>query len=315
MDEKLIVSPSPHLRGGISTRSIMLDVIIALIPAGAFSVFLFGWRAFLVIAVSVSCSVVFEFLTLVVLKRRQSVGDLSAVVTGLLLAYNLPPTIPLWMAAIGAFVAIVIVKQLFGGIGQNFANPAITARIVLMVSFPAAMTTWLAPNAGTYGAVTTATPLALISSGDLSQLPTAWEMFIGIRGGCIGETSAVFLLLGGLYLMGRRVISPTVPVVFVGTVALLSFLLGRDPLYAVLSGGLLLGAIFMATDYTTSPLTRRGKIIFAVGCGVITTLIRVYASLPEGVSYSILLMNILTPLIERFTAPKPFGRERVKNEK
>lgn len=315
MEGKLIVSPSPHIREGASTRSIMLDVIIALLPAGAFSVFLFGWRAFLVIAVSVSCSVAFEFLTRVILKRPQSVGDLSAVVTGLLLAYNLPPAIPLWMAAVGAFVAIVIVKQLFGGIGQNFANPAITARIVLMVSYPAAMTTWLSPNAGTYGAATTATPLSMIASGDLSQLPTVWEMFIGIRGGCLGETSAVFLLLGGLYLIGRRVISPTIPVVFIGTVALLSFLLGRDPLYEVLSGGLLLGAVFMATDYTTSPLTGKGKIIFAAGCGVITILIRVYASLPEGVSYSILLMNILTPLIERVTAPNPFGRERVKREK
>ena len=316
----MIVAPSPHLKSGESTQKIMLDVIIALTPALVASVILFGLRALLIAAVCVSSCVVCEFVCRKVMKRENTIGDLSAVVTGMLLAFNLPVTINPLIAALGGVVAIVVVKQMFGGIGQNFVNPALTARIVLMVSFPAAMSTWVEPfyyrSGQPIDAMTTATPLTQIGvNGGQNALPDLLHMFTGIRAGCLGETCAVALLLGGIYLVARRVITPLIPLCYTGTVFVLSWLLGMDPVYAVLSGGLLLGAIFMATDYTTTPLTRSGKVIFALGCGIITVLIRRFGALPEGVSFSIILMNILVPHIERITRPRPFGEGGKRREK
>ncbi len=308
MENKLIVSSSPHLSGTVKTRNIMLDVIIALIPALIASVVYFGVRALIVVCVTVASCVIAEYICRKVMKRPVTIGDYSAVVTGMLLAFNLPVGIPLWIAAVGGIVAIVVVKQMFGGLGHNFANPAITARIILMTSFPVRMTTWVAPYSYiTLDTTATASPLALIESGNVAGLPTYTQMFLGERAGCLGETCILALIIGGVYLIARKVIAPTIPVVFIGTVFIMTALLGQDPLMQILSGGLFLGAIFMATDYVTSPLTTKGKVIYAIGCGVITTLIRLFGSLPEGVSFSILLMNILTPHIENLTAPKPFG--------
>ena len=226
---------------------------------------------------------------------------------------NLPVSISPIIAAFGGVIAIVVVKQMFGGIGQNFVNPALTARIILMNSFPAKMTAWTAPMDHSFSdAMTTATPLSLLAQGQTDQLPSYLNMLAGVRGGCLGETCAVALLVGGVYLIARKVISPVIPVCYLGTAALISLVAGRDVLLDLLSGGLLLGAIFMATDYVTSPINFKGRIVFAVGCGVITMLIRMFGALPEGVSFSIVLMNILVPLIERVTRPRPFGKERVK---
>ena len=308
---QLTVAASPHFRSGNSTAKIMLDVIIALCPALIAGVIVFGWRALLVVAVCILSCIVFEYLSRLVMKRDNTIGDLSAVVTGMLLAFNLPVTIPLWMAVIGCFIAIVIVKQLFGGIGQNFSNPAITARIVLMISFTTQMTHWVQPffyqNSGV-DAITTATPLTMIATPD--KLPSMLEMFLGAKGGCIGEVSGLALLIGGLYLVIKRVISPTVPLVFIGTVFVFSALFGAQPVYQLLSGGLMLGAIFMATDYSTSPITEWGKVIFGFGCGFITVMIRVFGSYPEGVSFSILFMNILVPYIDKATVSRPMGEKK-----
>ncbi len=306
--EKLIVSSSPHFNGGKTTQNIMLDVIIALTPAMIASVILFGFRAAVVILTCVAACVASEYLSRRVMKRTQTVGDLSCVVTGILLALNLPSTINPLIAIFGSVAAIVVVKQMFGGIGQNFVNPALTGRIILLNSFPSRMTHWVQPfdYAAGADAVTTATPLGILKEGG-GELPSYLDLFLGNTGGCLGETCALALLLGGIYLIVRRVISPVIPLTYLGTVAVLSFFMGRDPLFDLLSGGLLLGAIFMATDYTTSPLYFWGRVAFAFGCGLITMLIRQYGSLPEGVSYSIILMNILTPLIERYIKPRPFG--------
>ena len=306
----LIVSPSPHFRDKTTTATVMRDVIIALIPALVASVVLFGMRVLLVELVCVAACVLFEGLFNKVTGHRQTVGDLSAVVTGLLLSFNLPPQIPLYMAVIGCFVSIVIAKQLFGGIGNNFANPAILGRVVLLVSFSQAMTTWVVPQRADAGIelVSGATPLATIaatgSAGNLSYL----DMFLGLgKGGCIGEVCGFALLIGFAYLLIRKIITPTIPVAFIGTVLVFTLLLGQDPIAHLLTGGLLLGAIFMATDYSTSPVTESGKVIFGIGCGLLTVLIRVFGSYPEGVSFAILLMNILCPHIDRLTRTKPFG--------
>lgn len=309
MDGKLIVSSSPHISSPVKTRNIMLDVIIALIPALIASVYFFGPRALALVVVTVIACVVSEYISRKVMKRPQTIGDLSAVVTGMLLAFNYPATLPFWIAALGGVVAIVVVKQMFGGLGHNFANPAITARVILLTSFALRMTTWVAPHAwqGTVDATSTATPLALINSGATDELPTYAQMLIGERAGCLGETCIIGLLIGGIYLVVKKVISPIIPVCYIATVFVLSAVLGQDPVMQILSGGLFLGAIFMATDYVTSPITNKGKVIYAIGCGIITVLIRQFASLPEGVSYSILLMNILTPHIENATTPKTFG--------
>lgn len=312
MEENLIVSSSPHLNSGASTRKIMLDVILALVPAVIASVILFGPNALLLMAICVFSCVLLEYICRRVMKRDNTIGDLSAVVTGLLLAFNLPVTLNPLMAVFGAVVAIVVVKQMFGGIGQNFVNPALTGRIVLMVSFPAAMSNWVQPLAYLHenaDAMTTATPLALWKSGAVME-PNYLQALIGARAGCLGETCALALVLGGAYLMVRKVISPTIPLCYIGAVCVISLLAGRDVLLDLLSGGLLLGALFMATDYTTSPINFKGRIIFGIGCGVITMLIRMFGALPEGVSFSIILMNILVPLIERATRPHPFGKAK-----
>lgn len=329
MDKKLTVSASPHAHSSETTTGIMLDVIIALLPAAITSVIYFGYRALAVLATSIVSCVLFEFVSRKIMKRSNTLGDLSAVVTGIILAFNLPSTLPLWMVVIGAFIAIVIVKQMFGGIGQNFVNPAITARIILMSSFPLAMSTWTQPLVTRTGeAVTTASPLAslagitkeedIAAALNSANLPSIKDMFLGLRPGSMGEVCAVALLIGFAYLLIRKVVSPIIPTVFVGTVALFMFIVGKGNLefvaYELLSGGLLLGAIFMATDYTTSPINKKGKIIFAIGCGLITSVIRVYGILPEGVSFSIILMNIFVPHIENLTTPKPFGSEKKKKE-
>lgn len=321
---KLTVSASPHVRSSYTVPKIMLDVIIALVPSLIASVVLFGFRSLLITAVCVVSCVAFEYISRKIMKRDTTIGDLSAVVTGMLLAFNLPVSIPLWMCVVGCFFAIVVVKQFFGGIGQNFVNPAIGGRIVMLVSFASAMTDWTAPlewfKNGGIDAVSTATPLASLEAGcDMTALPSLLDMFLGIRGGCIGETCAVALLLGFVYLLIKKVIKPVIPVCFVGTVAVIMLIAGKGSfefmLYEVLSGGLLLGAIFMATDYATSPLTTKGKVVFAIGCGIVTAVIRLFANLPEGVSYSIIIMNILVPHIETITKPRPFGAEKEKKSK
>ena len=317
MDKLLTVSPSPHTKCARTTQGIMLDVIIALIPSLIASVIYFGLRALLVTVVAVLSCVLFEFLSRKVMKRENTISDLSAVVTGMLLAFNLPSTLPIWMVVLGSLVAIVVVKQFFGGIGQNFVNPAIAARIVLMSSFAAKMTDWVVPNTISTDATTTATPLKLLAEGKTDELPSLLQLFLGERAGCLGETCAIAIIIGALYLFIRKVITPLIPLCFIGTVAVFTILYsGFDVefmLYHILSGGLLLGAVFMATDYTTSPITKWGKVIFAIGCGLITCLIRIFGNLPEGVSFSILLMNILVPHIERLTTPKSFGERSAKN--
>ena len=299
----MTVSVSPHIKDKASTSTIMRDVLIALVPALIASVLIFGVRALVVTAVCVAFAVGGEWAFEKIVKKPNTIGDLSAVVTGVLLAYNLPVSIPLWQAAFGSLVAIIVVKQLFGGIGQNFANPAITARIIMLIAFSQTMTTWVIPDA-----VSSATPLVLLKGAEGSgTLPSITNMILGVRGGCLGETSAIALVIGGIYLLIRRVISWHTPLAFIGTVFLLTLLLGKQPEYQLLSGGLLIGAFFMATDYSTTPNTNWGRIIFGVGCGLITVLIRVWGNYPEGVSFSILLMNILTPYISKATRKKPFG--------
>ncbi len=297
----LLVSHGPHVRSGNTTQRIMLDVIIALLPALVASVVIFGWRALAVTALCVACCVFFEWGFEKLCKRENTAADLSAAVTGILLAFNLPVGIPLWQAAFGCLVAIVVVKQLFGGIGKNFANPAITARIVLLLSFAGSMSDFSTKN----DAISGATPLTALAGG--ADTPSYLDLFLGKHGGSLGETCVLALLLGGAYLLIRRVISWHTPVAFVGSVFLFTYLLGEDPVFHILSGGLMLGALFMATDYSTTPPTKWGKVIFGVGCGVITVLIRVFGNYPEGVSFAILFMNILTPYIAAWTRRRPFG--------
>ncbi|MCL2299682.1 MAG: RnfABCDGE type electron transport complex subunit D [Firmicutes bacterium] len=327
MDEQAlaVVGTSPHIHTSRTTRGIMLDVCLALLPALAAGVRLFGTRALAVTAVSVISCVGLEALMRVIMKREQTAGDFSAVVTGLLLAMNLPATLPLWMVPIGSLAAIVVAKQLFGGIGQNFANPAITGRIVLLLSFTTQMTAWNAPSGHSWGAdaVASATPLQALSADAVAgatpaaageALPGLLDMFLGRHGGSLGETCALALLLGGVYLIVCKVITPLIPLCFLGTVAVFSLFYGHFDwsfvAYQLLGGGLLLGAVFMATDYSTSPAYWKGKVVFAVGCGLVTCLIRFYGNMPEGVSFAILLMNLLTPLIEKAFVPKPFGKEK-----
>lgn len=309
-DRKLLVAVGPHVRSSVSTTSVMRDVLIALLPAVVASVLVFGTRALLLEVVCVAASILFEYLFRRITKRTNTISDLSAAVTGLLLAMNLPAGFPIWMAVVGCFVAIVIVKQLFGGIGCNFANPAITGRIFLLIAFAGQMTTW--PTANSYingiDAVSGATPLALIKEGNLEALPSVRNLLFGIRGGCLGETCAIALIIGFIYLLARRVISATIPVVYVATIAVMSLILGYDPVTMILTGGVLLGGIFMLTDYATSPSTEWGKVVFALGAGVITMLIRNSSGgYPEGVSFAILLMNILCPHIDKLGHKKPFG--------
>ncbi len=318
--KNLILSSSPHQHSDVSTQKIMITVIISLIPAIIASCIFFGFRALALVFVCCSSAVLFEYLCRKLMKRPQTINDMSAAVTGVILALNLPVTIPFWIAILGSFIAIAIVKQLFGGLGQNFANPAIVARIVLMVSFTSQMTTWAIPGYwkdGAFSETTTivnsntvftgATPLV---SGNASLS----DLFFGNTGGCLGETSALALIIGGIFLMATRVISPAAPLSFIGSLALFTFIKGGDVPYQLLSGGLMLGAFFMATDYVTTPITTKGRIVFGIGCGLITFIIRNFGSYPEGVSFAILLMNILTPYIDMVTKTKPLGAKKAVKE-
>ena len=320
----LRVSASPHIRDRVSTRSVMLHVIIALIPVIIASYFIFGWRALMLFGISAASASLFEALSRIAMKRKQTVGDLSAIVTGLRLAASLPANCPIWVLLIGNFVAIVVIKQMFGGLGENFANPAVTARIVLSVSFTAQVSTFsvlgkfigtdLASSA-TYlesigkaatDLVSSSTPLAIAGQGQ-TYLPSALDLFFGRHAGCIGETSAIALLIGGVFLLITGIIDIWAPLTFIGTTVLFTWATGQDVLVHLLSGALILAAFFMVTDYVTTPTTILGKIIFGVGAGLLTGLLRVYSAMPEGVSFAILLMNILTPHIERWTTPLTIG--------
>ncbi len=307
--KRLVVSSSPHIHSPASTKKIMLDVIIALLPAAIAGIVIFGMRALAVLCVTIAASVFSEFIFNLIAKKEQTVDDLSAIVTGLLLGLNIRADAPLWQCAVGAVFAIVVVKCLFGGIGCNFANPAITGRVFLVIAFTGTIGGGAVPvlsNAPEL--VSGATPLEIMKNG--GELPSLLDMLLGLRGGAIGETCAIALMLGFIYLVVRRVINFEIPLIFIGTVFLLSLAVDNSftiALYQILSGGLLLGAVFMATDYVTTPITRSGKMVFAFGCGLITFLIRSYGSYPEGVSYAILFMNILSPYIEKLTAPKALG--------
>ena len=306
----LSVSSSPHIRSGATTTKIMGTVIIALMPALVASVIIFGPRALLVTAVTVAAAVLFEFAWCHLRHQPDSIQDLSAVVTGLLLAFNVPSTIPLWMPVVGAFVSIVIVKELFGGIGRNFANPAIVGRMVLAVSFTSRMTAFPFPNTlSGVDALTSATPLAAAGNG--AQLPYL-DLLLGTHGGVLGETCSLALIIGGVFLIAVGTIKATIPVTYLATVAVFSLLCGYDPIYQLLSGGLILGAFFMATDYVTSPTTEKGKLVFGIGLGVITCLIRFFGTMNEGVSFAILLMNLLVPYIEVNTRQDKLGIAKVK---
>ena len=308
---KLLVSSAPHITGKDTTASLMRDLIIAMVPAMIASTLFFGVQSLILTAVSVLACVAFEYLYEKMLKKPITVGDLSAAVTGILLAFNCPPTLPLWTVVVGAFFAIIIVKQLFGGLGYNFANPAIVARIILGLGYTGLMTSWTFPATISGDAVASATPLAVYAAGGTVNY---LDMFVGATGGVLGETSALALLLGFVYLVVRKVISPTIPVTYVATVAVLAVVLGVDPVVYVLGGGLLLGAIFMATDYVTSPYTEKGKIIFGIGLGVITVMIRRFGAMTEGVSYAILLMNLVVPYINKATRQKPLGAPKAVKE-
>ncbi len=312
----LQVSSSPHIRDNSSTRGVMIDVVISLIPSLLAGIYFFGYQALLVVVLSVGSAILFEYISRRVMKKDNTIGDFSAVVTGLLLAFNLPPSVPVWLPIIGSAVAIVVVKQMFGGLGHNFVNPALAARIVLTLSFPAPMTRWIVKTSfdlfsGT-DLIATATPLYLAQSGNPDNLvvPTYLELFLGLKGGCIGEVSILALAIGAAYLLLRKVISPWIPLTYLATVAAVTAAFGQDPLYHLLSGGLMIGAFFMATDYVTAPLSRKGKIIFGIGCGLLTALLRIFGSMSGGVSFAIIFMNILTPHLDRWTIPVPFGGVR-----
>lgn len=297
----LRVSPVPHIHSPATTQKIMGNVIIAMIPALIASTVIFGLRSLLIVVWTTACCVLFEYLWCLLRKQPQTVGDLSSVVTGMLLAYNMPPTVPLYLPIIGAIAAIIVTKEFFGGIGRNFANPAIVGRITLAVSFPSLMTTYSYPANG-IDALSSATPLG-VKAQELPML----TLLLGNHGGVIGETCAIALLIGLVWLLVTQVIEITIPAVYVAALAVLSLLAGNNPLQEILSGGLLLGAIFMATDYTTSPFTRKGKIVYSLGLAVITFLIRQFGNMNEGVSYAILLMNLTVPYINRLTRKTPLG--------
>ncbi len=321
-NSKFIVSSTPHIRSGNSTNTIMRDVIIALSPAAIMGILAFGLKALLLICVSIASCILFEAGFQKFTKQKVTVHDLSAVVTGLLLAMNLPVEAPIWVPIVGGFFAIVIAKQLFGGLGQNFINPALAARAFLVASYPTSMTgsaftapvwltdfiTWISNGFTTVDATSYATPLAQIKESGFTPVSNdIVNALLGNVGGCIGETCAVALIIGGIYLLIRKVISWRIPVTYIATVFILTWAFGRVPVYEIFIGGLMLGAFFMATDYSSSPVTPVGQIIMGIGCGILTALIRVYGGYPEGVSYSILIMNLAVPLIDRYTKPKVFG--------
>lgn len=334
MENRLIVTASPHIQDHSSTRGLMGNVIIALLPCVVASALIFGWRALLVVGVTTAASVGFEYLYCLLMKKPNPVGDLSAVVTGIILGLNMPVGIPVWIAIIGAFVAIVIAKQLFGGIGFNFANPALVGRIVLFTGFATSMTRWVFPTKAVLAfrrmgidVAAGATPLQVANADGgslLGQYPLM-DLFLGVHGGVLGETCALAILLGFAWLVFTRTISPSIPLTYVGSYAVFSlvyhlFAQGGMPvgdagmlvLHEVLAGGLLFGAVFMATDYVTSPFTLKGKLIFGLGLGLMTFGIRTFANMPEGVSYAILFMNLLVPYLNDLTRQKPLGAGKKK---
>lgn len=325
MDKKtysnLVVSSAPHLVTNMDTTKIMLMVLIGLAPSFLVSIYVFGMRVIALTAVCIAASMFFEWAWNKLMHKTQTVGDLSAAVTGTLIAFNVPSGLPYWIAIVGCFVAIIVVKQLYGGMGKNIVNPAITARIVLFISFATEMTTWPLPRMAA-DATSTATPLGILAEGG-AELPSNMQMFLGFIGGSMGEVSAIALLIGGLFLIWKKIISPIIPCCFIGTVFVFALIYyaatgNGDALqmaiFHVLAGGVMLGAFFMATDYVTSPLLPMGKVIFGIGCGLLTMIIRLWGQYPEGVSFSILIMNCLTPLIENFCQKRLYGGAK-KNEK
>lgn len=310
--DNLIVSSAPHIVSDTDTTRVMATVIVALLPALCVGIYVFGLRVLILAIACMLSSAFFEWGYNKLMKRPQTVGDLSATLTGLLIAMNVPSTLPIWMGIVGSFVAIIIVKQLYGGIGRNFVNPAITGRIVLFISFASEMSTWSVPKMANTDAVTGPTPLGHLAAKEFDQLPSNLDMFLGFIGGSVGEVSAFALIIGGIFLVWKKIISPVIPCAFIGTVFVLTLIYyAANPvsghsafsmaLFHILAGGVMLGAIFMATDYVTTPKLTSGQVIFGIGCGLITVVIRLWASYPEGVSFSILLMNICTPLINRVT--------------
>ena len=325
MDKKtysnLVVSSAPHLVTNMDTTRIMLMVLIGLAPSFLVSIYVFGMRVIALTAVCIIASMFFEWAWNKLMHKTQTVGDLSAAVTGTLIAFNVPSGLPFWIAIVGCFVAIIVVKQLYGGMGKNIVNPAITARIVLFISFATEMTTWPLPRM-TADATSTATPLGVLAEGG-AELPSNMQMFLGFIGGSMGEVSAIALLIGGLFLIWKKIISPIIPCCFIGTVFVFALIYYgatgegealQMAIFHVLAGGVMLGAFFMATDYVTSPLLPMGKVIFGIGCGLLTMIIRLWGQYPEGVSFSILIMNCLTPLIENFCQKRLYGGAK-KNEK
>lgn len=317
MDKKtysnLVVSSAPHIVSNMDTSRIMLMVLIGLAPSLLVSTYVFGFRVITLSLVCVVAAMFFEWAWNKLMHKPQTVGDLSAAVTGLLIAFNVPSGLPYWIAILGCFVAIVIVKQLFGGMGKNIVNPAITARVILFISYATEMTTWTLPRMAA-DATSTATPLGVLAEG--GQLPSNMQMFLGFIGGSMGEVSAVALLIGGLFLIWKKIISPIIPACFIGTVFVFALIYYgvtgegealQMAVFHILAGGVMLGAFFMATDYVTSPLLPMGKVIFGIGCGLITMIIRIWGQYPEGVSFSILLMNCLTPLINNFAEKRMYG--------
>lgn len=326
LNKPLTVTSPPHLKNTETTRTIMLDVIIALLPAAAWGVYTFGVRALAIILITVASSVLFEFLYQFFMNLPVTVGDLSAIVTGLLLAFCLPVTVPLWIPVVGAFFAIIVVKQLFGGIGKNVVNPAIAARVFLFLAWPKFLSVYSAPgtklpflnNISDYDAISSATPLAVLKTGKLPDI-SLFDIVLGNIGGSIGEVSSVLLILGGIYLLFiRKTIRWQIPVAYIGTVALISLMFPQIPevysfvSYEIFGGGLMLGAIFMATDYVTSPVTKLGRFIYGVGCGIITMVIRYFGQYPEGVSFAIMIMNLLVWYLDIYTKPSKFGGKEKK---
>ncbi len=317
-ENELIVSMSPHIIAPLSVSRVMLYVIIALLPALISGIAVFGARALTLALVCVGSSVLFEYLWNKILKKNSTISDLSAVVTGLLIALNVPVTLPYYMAIIGCLFAIIIVKQFFGGLGHNFMNPALAARAFLLASWAGAMTTFIDPNEAVYifgnaDIVTSATPLGILKNGG-GDLPSYGQLFLGNIGGSMGETSVLAILIGAAFLVYKRIIKLYTPLAYIGVLFLLGYISGGDGLFHILSGGVMLGAFFMATDYTTTPTTSLGQLVFGAGCGIITFIIRKWGGYPEGVTYAILLMNVVTPLIDKYISPKPFGTVKEAEE-
>ena len=306
----LIVSYAPHVRSAKSTKQLMADVVIALIPALIAAIIFFGLPALVHTLVCVASCLFFEWIWEKIFKMPSTIGDFSAVITGMLIAFNMPVSAPYWLGIAGSAFAIIVVKMFFGGLGNNFVNPALAGRVFMLICWPVLMTSWTNPAFSlslTTDAVSTATPLGVLAEGGEVSF-SYLQMFLGNIGGCMGEVSTLAILIGFVYLLVRKVITWRIPVIYVAVVYVFSSLMGQDGVYHILSGGLMLGAVFMATDYVTSPMSATGHIIYAIGLGILTVVIRLFGSLPEGVSYSILLMNIVTPLIDTYTKNRIYGK-------